>query len=331
MFINLLDLNVLALLLVAAALLLTTFYIIAKLLHFESHLLFIITSAVILGLVIGGLLSIPLSHLPGIFGQWLPSVVTLMSVTVLVAVFYARRKGFLNFLQSLNGLRQTIAVASPVRSQTGKVVSGRTALMDTSVIIDGRIEELARTGFLPGTIVVPRFVLSELQGIADSSAATRRERGRRGLDVLSALKKVSGLKLEVIGDDFAELTEVDEKLIRLARERGWEILTTDFNLNKVASVEGIRVLNINELTEALRPVILPGEELAIRIVQPGKEKKQGVGYLSDGTMVVVENGDSLINKDVDVKVTRVFQNTAGKMIFAGLTKQAKSGAKATAK
>lgn len=327
MFINLFDLNVLALLLIAIALLLTTFYIISKLLHFESHLLFILTSAVILGLVIGGLLSIPLSHLPGLYGQWLPSAVTLMSVTVLVAVFYARRRGFVQFMAAM---RQTLSFANSLRPAQSKP-SGRSALLDTSVIIDGRVEELARTGFLPGHLVVPRFVLSELQGIADSSTATRRERGRRGLDVLAALKKLPQLKLEVIGDDFTDLTEVDQKLIRMARERSWDILTTDFNLNKVASVEGVQVLNINELAAALRPVILPGEELEVRIVQPGKEKKQGVAYLSDGTMVVVENGDSLINKEVEVKVTRVFQNTAGKMIFAGLSKQAKNGAKAAAK
>lgn len=189
------------------------------------------------------------------------------------------------------------------------------SLVDTSVIIDGRIADISKAGFAPGKLLIPRFVLAELQNIADSSDAMRRGRGRRGLEILNSMRE-AGVEMDIIEEDAPEITEVDAKLVRLARTLGTSVLTTDYNLNRVASIEGVRVLNINELANAVRPVILPGELMQTKVVQPGKERGQGVGYLADGTMIVVDGGDKMIGQDVSVEITRVFQTVAGKMLFA---------------
>lgn len=189
-------------------------------------------------------------------------------------------------------------------------------LVDTSAIIDGRIEGVARTGFIPGMLLVPRFVLHELQHIADSSDPMRRGRGRRGLEMLNSIRESGIAELQVIDDDVEGVKEVDAKLVRLARNLGAKVLTTDYNLNRVASVEGVRVLNVNELSNAIRPVVLPGEHMQVQVVQPGKERGQGVGYLPDGTMIVVDGGDKLLGRDVAIEITRVLQTVAGKMLFA---------------
>lgn len=194
-------------------------------------------------------------------------------------------------------------------------VQAGASLVDTSVIIDGRIADISKAGFAPGKLLIPRFVLAELQNIADSSDAMRRGRGRRGLEILNGMRE-AGVEMDIIEDDAPEITEVDAKLVRLARTLGTSVLTTDYNLNRVASIEGVRVLNINELANAVRPVILPGELMQTKVVQPGKERGQGVGYLADGTMIVVDGGDKLIGQDVAVEITRVFQTVAGKMLFA---------------
>ncbi len=203
----------------------------------------------------------------------------------------------------------------PKDSEGISPLSAVPALVDTSVIIDGRIGDISKAGFAPGKLLIPRFVLHELQNIADSSDAMRRGRGRRGLEVLNDMR-ATGVDLEIIDDDFPEIAEVDAKLVRLGRQLGANVLTTDYNLNRVASIEGVRVLNINELANAVRPVILPGEKMVVKIVQPGKEKGQGVGYLADGTMIVVDSGDKMIGQDVPTEITRVFQTVAGKMLFA---------------
>ncbi len=187
-------------------------------------------------------------------------------------------------------------------------------IVDTSVIIDGRVVDIAKTGFLDGPLVVPRFVLRELQMIADSLDSLKRTRGRRGLEVLSTLQE--SMDLEIAESDYADIHEVDAKLVRLARDRKGKLLTNDYNLNRVAQLEGVSVLNINELTNAVKPVVLPGEELNVSIIRDGKEQNQGVGYLDDGTMIVVENGKRLIGEHVDVQVTSVLQTVAGRMIFA---------------
>ena len=188
-------------------------------------------------------------------------------------------------------------------------------LLDTSVIIDGRITDLCDTGFIEGTLVIPQFVLKELQFIADSSDGLKRQRGRRGLDVLNHLQKSSQISVVIWEMDFPEIRDVDSKLIELARQLDAKIVTNDVNLNKVAKLRGISVLNINELANALRPVVLPGESMRVFILKEGKEKDQGVGYLDDGTMVVVDNSRRMIGQNVDITVTSVLQTTVGKMIF----------------
>jgi uncharacterized protein YacL len=191
----------------------------------------------------------------------------------------------------------------------------RYRILDTSVIIDGRIADICETGFVDGTLVVPQFVLKELQQIADSADSLRRNRGRRGLDILQRIQKMAGLDVIISDQDFPEVREVDLKLIELARTLQGKIVTNDFNLNKVAQLRGVDVLNINELANSLKPVVLPGETMKVFILKEGKEYNQGVAYLDDGTMVVVDNARSMIGKTIDVVVTSVLQTTAGKMIF----------------
>jgi uncharacterized protein YacL len=188
-------------------------------------------------------------------------------------------------------------------------------ILDTSVIIDGRIADIAETGFLDGVIVTPQFVLRELQLVADSADSLKRNRGRRGLDILQRLQKVANLQIQIVEDDFPAIREVDLKLIELAKVYEGKIITNDFNLNKVAQLQGVEVLNINELANSLKPIVLPGETMRVFILKEGKEYNQGVAYLDDGTMVVVDNARKMIGKTIDVSVTSVLQTTAGKMIF----------------
>jgi uncharacterized protein YacL len=188
-------------------------------------------------------------------------------------------------------------------------------ILDTSVIIDGRISDIAETGFLDGIIVIPQFVLRELQLVADSADSLKRNRGRRGLDILQRLQKVASLQIQIVEDDFPAIREVDLKLIELAKLYEGKIITNDFNLNKVAQLQGVEVLNINELANSLKPIVLPGETMKVFILKEGKEYNQGVAYLDDGTMVVVDNARKMIGKTVDISVTSVLQTTAGKMIF----------------
>jgi len=199
-------------------------------------------------------------------------------------------------------------------------------ILDTSVIIDGRIADIAETGFLDGILVVPQFVLQELQTVADSSDSMRRTRGRRGLDVLQRIQKMPNLTVQIVAQDFPQVREVDMKLIELARLFNSKIITNDFNLNKVAHVRGVEVLNINELTNSLKPIVLPGELMRVFILKEGKEYNQGVAYLDDGTMVVVDNARRMISKTIDISVTSVLQTTAGKMIFGKFDERAHAAA-----
>jgi uncharacterized protein YacL len=196
-------------------------------------------------------------------------------------------------------------------------------ILDTSVIIDGRITDLCDTGFIEGTLVIPQFVLKELQFIADSPDGQKRQRGRRGLDVLNHLQKSSQISVVIWEMDFPEIPDVDSKLIELARQLDAKMVTNDVNLNKVAKLRGVSVLNINELANALRPVVLPGESMRVFILKEGKEKDQGVGYLDDGTMVVVDNSRRMIGQNVDITVTSVLQTTVGKMIFGRYNEEAR--------
>jgi uncharacterized protein YacL len=196
--------------------------------------------------------------------------------------------------------------------------STKIKILDTSVIIDGRISDICDAGFVEGTMIAPQFILNELQHIADSSDPLKRARGRRGLDILNKLQKSPNVKIEITELDFPKIKEVDSKLIALAREMGADILTNDFNLNKIAQIQGVNVLNINQLANAVKPIVLPGESMNVTIARQGKERGQGVAYLDDGTMVVVEQGENLLNQSIDVVVTSILQTPAGRMIFAAL-------------
>jgi uncharacterized protein YacL len=259
--------------------------------------------AILVGLVMGLLLGVPLAQLGGVAGSVLPPVVALVLAAIMLAATLYKRDVLIPAAAGiLPGGRR--------RPHPGQVV------VDTSAVIDGRIVDIGRTGFILGTLVVPRFVLDELQRIADSPDPMRRNRGRRGLEMLSALQKDAISPVEISEQTYPEIGEVDAKLVAFAREHGAAILTNDFNLNRVAELQGIRVLNINELANAVKAVLHPGEELAVRIIQEGKEPGQGVGYLDDGTMIVVEGGSQFLNRELKVAVTRVLQTVAGRMIFA---------------
>ena len=224
---------------------------------------------------------------------------------IIVSVFAA-------FLGARVGSKQRLGAPASIDAPHG--VAPQPKIIDTSVIVDGRILEIVESGFLEGPLVVPRFVLRELQTIADSIDGMKRTRGRRGLDVLGKLGEIAVLDIDE--RDYHDVVGVDAKLVRLARERRGKLVTNDYNLNRVAHVEGVAVLNINDLAGAVKPVVLPGEDLHVTIVRDGKESHQGVGYLDDGTMIVVENGRRLIGENADVQVTSVLQTSAGRMIFA---------------
>jgi uncharacterized protein YacL len=206
-----------------------------------------------------------------------------------------------------------------------KVARRDLKILDTSVIIDGRIADVAETGFLSGTLIIPQFILRELQQVADSPDSSKRQRGRRGLDMLNRLQNNSSLDIQIVETDFPSVREVDLKLIELGKQLDAVIVTNDFNLNKVSQLRGVSVLNINELANALKPVVLPGEAMRVFILKEGKEYNQGVAYLDDGTMVVVDNARRLIGKNADIAVTSVLQTTAGKMIFGRLWEEAENG------
>ncbi|MBP9886841.1 MAG: TRAM domain-containing protein [Leptospiraceae bacterium] len=191
----------------------------------------------------------------------------------------------------------------------------RDKILDTSVVIDGRILDIADTHFIDGPLILPNFVLREIQLISDSSDPIKRARGRRGLDMLNKLQRKGTIEVKITYTDYTDTREVDAKLIKLARDTGAKLVTNDFNLNKVAELQGVKVLNLNNLANALKPVVLPGEEIAIQVIKEGKDENQGIGYLEDGTMVVIENGGHLVGKDVRVNVTSIIQTAAGKMIF----------------
>jgi uncharacterized protein YacL len=230
--------------------------------------------------------------------------VTLLLLMAYVGLVLGANKGDLLNLSALGGLFSS--EAKPKRNLK---------ILDTSVIIDGRISDVCETGFVDGVLIVPQFVLRELQLVADSSDQFKRNRGRRGLDILHRMQKMGTIQVQLVEEDFPQTREVDMKLIELAKLFDAKIVTNDFNLNKVAQLQGVPVLNINELANALKPVVLPGEAMRVFILKEGKEYNQGVAYLDDGTMVVVDNAKKMISKTIDIAVTSVLQTTAGKMIF----------------
>ena len=280
------------------------------------------TAGLLVGLVVASLISIPMYTLSGWPGWGVPIIVNVVLGVSGLWLGIQRERDMRAIFPGLDAPRPSISsngagwtgktngVKSQKSSRNGNI------LVDTSAIIDGRIADLSITGFLEGSLVVPRFVLDELRHIADSSDPLRRNRGRRGLEVLGKLRKDESVPLQVLDVGVENGNEVDAVLVQLAREMKSAILTTDYNLNRVAELQGVQVLNVNELANALKSIVLPGEELRVNIVQEGKEVGQGVAYLDDGTMVVVEGGRRYLNAFHDVAVTRVLQTTAGRIIFA---------------
>ena len=264
----------------------------------------------VMGLTTAALLAFPLSLLPDPFGRTLPFIGVLMFSYFGVTLFVMRQGDIMSLFSTFSGRGGESGSGSTWTNLN------RTILLDTSVIIDGRVADIARTGFLPGTLLIPRFVLNELQYIADSPDGLRRQRGRRGMEVLSELQKLPNILVRISDIDVDGVREVDDKLVVLGKQLKSPVLTNDFNLNRIAELQGVTVLNINDLANAVKSVVLPGEALNINIFQEGKEMGQGVGYMDDGTMVVVENGKDYIGEYMDVHITKVLQTAAGRMIFA---------------
>lgn len=237
-----------------------------------------------------------------------PIVLTLIFGYLGFQVGFKKRDELLNLFSN----KRKKAIEEEPEAATRNILK----ILDTSVIIDGRIADICQTGFLEGTIVIPQFVLEELQHIADSSDVLKRNRGRRGLDILNRIQKELAIKVEIYEGDFEEIQEVDSKLVKLAKVTNGVVVTNDFNLNKVCEFQGVAVLNINDLANAVKPVVLPGEEMKVQVIKDGKEQNQGIAYLDDGTMIVVEDGRDYIGKHIDVLVTSVLQTSAGRMIFA---------------
>lgn len=281
------------------------------------------TAGLLFGLIIANLIGLAFYRVP-LIGSYIPII--LSAIFGYIGMRLASRKGpelYANWLQNRamvkDKKKETATkgtdVPAPVTVSDFESISVA-KLLDTSVIIDGRIAELCATGFLEGPLVVPLFVLEELQHISDSADVLKRNRGRRGLDILQGLQQKELIAIKVIDDDFEDITEVDSKLMRLALDKKWKIVTNDFNLNKVASLQGIEVLNLNDLANALKPAMIPGEWIRVQVIKEGKEDNQGVAYLDDGTMIVIENGAQYVDTSIDVMVTSVLQTSAGRMIFA---------------
>lgn len=267
----------------------------------------------ILGLIIAYLINIPLKDIGfKLVSQILPLFFTVIIGYLGFQVGFRRREEFMGILSRNRKDKRK----DSLDVDQEEVESVKVKILDTSVIIDGRIADIVQTHFLEGTIVIPQFVLGELQHIADSSDALKRNRGRRGLDILNRIQKELDIAVDIYEGDFEDTPEVDSKLVKLAKEKDGIVVTNDFNLNKVCDFQNVPVLNINDLANAVKPVVLPGEELSVQVIKDGKEQRQGIAYLDDGTMIVVEDGQDYIGKSIDVIITSVLQTSAGRMIFA---------------
>ena len=263
------------------------------------------------GLIIANLLSYSFAKIP-VVGDYIPVVFSIVLGYLGIHITIKKRT-------EIAGLLENIPKAMRERGKKDKTAvkdGAAPKVLDTSVIIDGRIADICETGFIEGKVVIPVFVLEELQHIADSADSLKRVRGRRGLDILQKIRQETRWKVEITDKDYEDIAEVDSKLVQLAQEIGGKVITNDFNLNKVAQLRGVEVLNINELSNAVKPVVIPGEMMAVTVVKTGKEPGQGVAYLDDGTMIVVENGQRHLNENIEVEVTSALQTAAGRMIFA---------------
>lgn len=285
--------------------------------HIPNQELIAGTIGLLFGLIIANLIGVAFNQVP-IIGPYIPII--LSAIFGYSGLKIMARKGpemYNNYVQqwSGDGNKKTSRFKMFSTHKSDKA-SSTPKLLDTSVIIDGRIKELCNTGFIEGPLIVPLFVLNELQIISDSADSTKRNRGRRGLDILKEMQDANKVAIEVVEDDYDDLTEVDSKLMRLALNKQWKLMTNDFNLNKVARVQGIEVLNLNELANVLKPALIAGEWIRVQIMKEGKEVHQGVAYLDDGTMIVVEDGKPYVGQTVEVMVTSILQTSAGRMIFA---------------
>ncbi|MCP8971086.1 PIN/TRAM domain-containing protein [Ectobacillus ponti] len=310
----------------AIVLFVTTFWLVDYIVHLIKHVEESLVKApvtavlfgslgLIFGLIFAYLILIPIRF------------ISIQVISTVLQIFVTLLLGYLGFQVGFKKRNELVALFSlPQRVVKRKNNSGEEIevaipaanmkILDTSVIIDGRIADICQTRFLEGTIVIPQFVLEELQHIADSSDTLKRNRGRRGLDILNRIQKELAIPVEIYEGDFEDVQEVDSKLVKLAKVLNGTVVTNDFNLNKVCELQGVQVLNINDLANAIKPVVLPGEELRVYVVKDGKEHNQGVAYLDDGTMIVVEDGREYIGSQLDVLVTSVLQTSAGRMIFA---------------
>lgn len=260
----------------------------------------------LIGLLLALLLAYPLSLLPDPLGNILPPVISVIGTYLGITTFGIRSREILDAI-SERFSRSSNRLAS---------ASSRKLVLDTSVLIDGRIADVAETGFLGGTLIIPRFVMTELHHVADSSDQLRRGRGRHGLDILKKIQRSEVIPIRMVEEDFDDIPEVDNKLVALALQLQASLITNDYNLGQIAEVQGVQVLNINMLSKSLRSLYIPGESFAIRVIQEGKDANQGVGYLDDGTMVVVDNGRQYMDRTVHVRVTKLIERDAGRMIFA---------------
>ncbi|MCQ2363238.1 MAG: PIN/TRAM domain-containing protein [Acidaminococcaceae bacterium] len=282
--------------------------------------IFVMLMGMVVGLIVGNLAGGPFSYLP-IAGPYIPVISSLVLALIGAKVALRKRDDILNFFTRIPGLKRD-KTPDAVRSLEGAEVLAydriysNNKLLDTSVIIDGRVMDILAAGFLDGRLLVPNFVLEELQKLADSSDGMKRAKGRRGLDLVSDLQKSFPQQMLLVNEDYADVPDVDAKLLRLAKDANATIITNDFNLNKLAGIQGIKVLNINELANAIKPVVISGEEMNVYLVKEGKELNEAVAYVDDGTMIVVENGKQFIGTSVIIVVTSVLQTVAGRMIFA---------------
>lgn len=279
--------------------------------------IFLILFGAIVGLLIGVLLAVPLSYLPQPFSQYLPLISALFLAYLGGLVCSIRKRDISEFLLHYRGPSRPIEVA-PTQPAAEEAPAPHRYLLDTSAIIDGRIAGVCKTGFLDGVLIVPRFVLNELQALSDSSDDLRRSKGRRGLELLNQMQQEAAVPMEVIDIEVSGASQVDDKLVALARQYHCPIITNDFNLNRVAGLQGVRVLSLNQLSDAVRPSVITGQIMYVMVHKEGRERQQGLSYLEDGTPVVIEDARKLIGQNVETIVTRVHQTPTGRIVFAEL-------------
>jgi uncharacterized protein YacL len=271
------------------------------------------TVGAVIALILMTFIAKPINDIHKVIGPILLVLLNILAAIIGAEIMIKKKEDITALLLNI---KKPVIKEKKVKEVVKESTKGIPKILDTSVIIDGRIFDICETGFIEGPLVIPNFVLDELRHISDSSDALKRNRGRRGLDILNKIQKELSIETQIVDDDFPKIAEVDAKLLKLAQKMEGKVITNDYNLNKVAEFQGVPVLNINELSNAIKPVVLPGEEMTIDIVKDGKESSQGVAYLEDGTMIVVEGGRKYIGQTTEVIVTSVLQTAAGRMIFA---------------